>query len=66
MIRDDHEVAAREGGIDSPGRIGQNEGFGAESADYARAEGDLVHRVAFVVVDAAFEDDNADIEGPYS
>ena len=61
VIRDDHQMAAREAGIDSARCVRQNESVAAESADHACAERDLFHRIAFVVVDTAFEDDNRHI-----
>ena len=55
MIGNDHEVPARETRIDGARGIGQYQRFRPKPADDARAKCDFRHRVAFVVMYAAFE-----------
>src|SRR5690242_20676764 len=58
MVGNDHQMAAGEIGVDGAGSIGQDQSIRAETADDSSAECHLGHCVSFVVMNAAFEDDD--------
>ena len=54
VIRYDHQVSPREIRIDCAGSIREDQDFRPKPAYDARAEGNLCHGVAFVVMHASF------------
>ena len=53
MVGDDHQVANLEAGVHAASRIADEEGLDAQLVHHAYGEGDLLHGVALVVVEAA-------------
>ncbi len=60
MVGDDNDGALREGRADASGGVGDDEGLATEEAEDAGGEGDLIHAVAFVGMDAALHDGYGD------
>ena len=58
MVGDHHQVAGVVVGIGTAGGIADVERPDAQGAEYADGEGDLLHRVAFVVVETPFHGDD--------
>jgi len=53
MVGDNHDVGDVEGGVETAGSVGEDEFFDAELAEHLDGEGEGLHGVAFVVVEAA-------------
>ena len=60
VVGDGDDGALREVGADAAGGVGDDEGLATEEAEDASGEGDLVHGVALVGVDAALHDGYGD------
>ena len=60
MVGDGDDGALRECGADASGGVGDDEGLATEEAEDAGGEGDLIHAVALVGVDAALHDGYGD------
>ena len=64
MVGDDHDVGDVEGGVEAAGGVGEDEFFDAELAEHLDGEGEGLHRVALVVVEAAaHNEDGGAVEG---
>lgn len=60
VVGDCDDGALRKGGADAAGGVGDDEGFATEETEDAGGEGDLLHAVALVGVDAALHDGYGD------
>ena len=60
VVGDGDDGALGEVGSDASGGVGDDEGLATEEAEDAGGEGDLIHAVAFVGVDAALHDGDRD------
>ena len=58
MVGDDHDVGDVEGGVEAAGGIGEDDLFDTELAEHLDGEGEGLHGVAFVVVEAAAHDEH--------
>ena len=59
MVGDDHQVARAEGGVDSAAGIRNEKRLDAQQFHHAYGEGNLLHCVSFVVVEAALHGDDS-------
>ena len=64
MVGDDHDVGDVEGGVEAAGGVGEDNLFDAELAEHLDGEGEGLHGVALIVVEAAAHDeDGGAVEG---
>ena len=64
MVGDDHDVGDVEGGVEAAGGVGEDQFFDAELAEHLDGEGEGLHGVSLIVVEAAAHDEDGDaVEG---